>query len=161
MKKVAKYLPLILLFCSGCSKAALDSVPFPDGEVFKNESVTESQWQALNVVGSAWQLGAYYHKKQGKWEEKKNVDMTYDFFSSDSVRVSICTFSLNPHSDGEDIVTEVNAWSFDASQSTLTIGTSSFSVLDARADSFYLLQDLFREDVFCVGQYKLGKLVRR
>ena len=161
MKRFAKYLPLIILFCSGCGKTSLDSVPFPEGEGFKNEKVTEAQWQALNVVGSVWQLSACYHKKQGKWEDINNVDISCDFFSSDSVRVSISYFSLDPHSEAVDYVSEVNAWSFDASQSTLTIGTSSFSVLDARADSFYLLQDLFREDVFCVGQYKLGKFIRR
>lgn len=162
MRRIISYsLAYVFLLLTGCGKVSLDSVPFPSGEDFQYEPATEAQWNDLGLIGSTWQLDAFYEKgKISKWQERKDVRITYSFLSSDKVKVMVSYFSTNPHKDGPNVLSEVREWSYDSTKALLTIGKESSTMLDAQKDSFYLLRDLSQNDFICIGQYELAKFVR-
>ena len=127
-----------------CNRVDLENVPLPAGEAIKNEPVTEAQWSALQLDNGSWELQYCYKKEKGKWNKNEKLAMHYAFSLPDLVAYSISRLQSPGIDGGCDKGTD--KWSFDLASSSITISGINYKMVDAGADSFFLVQNA-KEDV--------------
>ena len=148
MKIFAKISALFLAVCMAavaCNKVDLENVPLPEGETIKNEPVTEAQWGALQLDNGSWELQYCFQKENGKWNKKDKLAIHYAFSLPDQVAYSIDYLQDSPDLDG-GCDKGTDKWSFDLASSSIMISGINYKMVDAGADSFFLVQNA-KEDV--------------
>ena len=138
MKLSVKFLIAALgglsLLVAACSKVNPEEEPLPNGKLLSTEKITDSQWEALAVTGNVWSLSSRYEFKKGEWKSTETVSRTV-FYFRDGAIVSYWVNSSGVMDSGKD------RWSYDLSQSELSVGTTRYKMFPNGKDSLFLLKD--------------------
>lgn len=148
-----------------CSKMPQETIPLPQGESLQKEPITKAQWDALNIEDGQWVSEYCLRKQWGSWEEYPET-VTYRFSLPDEVEYIQQILSGRQGQDGTVASRASLKWRFDEDDSSLVIITSeewkeTYTVLDAGADSFYLLRNVKQDgDLLSSVSWILYKFVR-
>ena len=148
-----------------CSKMPQETIPLPQGESLQKEPITKAQWDALNIEDGQWVSEYCLRKQWGSWEEYPET-VTYRFTLPDKVEYNSSIDKGQHGKDGAVATYATLTWRFDADSSMLIINTSdkwteSYTILDAGADSFYLLRNVKQDgDLLSSVSWILYKFVR-
>jgi hypothetical protein len=167
MKRICVVFVLLTLglLLAACNKMPQENIPLPEGETMQMEPITKVQWEALRIEDGQWASVYCMRKKWGEWEEYPE-SVAYRFSLPDAVEYYSRIHNGREGVDGGGELTRANyKWRFDAESSSVVITTSekwdeSYTVLDAGADSFYLLRNVKDGDLLSSVSWILYKFVR-
>ena len=115
---------------AGCSKVNPENEVLPTGKTLSKEKISDSQWQNLGLSGNVWKLTGLYEFKKGEWTKVETPAVSIYYFR-DPANVSYWA----------NLQSGTVKWSYDLSESVLSIGATAYKMFPNGNRALYLMKD--------------------
>lgn len=115
---------------ASCSKVDPESEVLPTGKTLSKEKITDSRWESLGIVGNVWKLTGLYEFKKGEWSKVETPSISIFYFRDPS---NVSYWQGLQGGNGR--------WSYDLSESVLSIGSTAYKMFPHGNKALYLMKD--------------------
>ncbi len=115
---------------AGCAKVNPEDEVLPTGKTLSKEKITDARWAALGLEGNVWKLTGLYEFKKGEWTKVETPSISIYYFRDLS---NVTYWQGFQGGNGR--------WSYDLSQSELSLGSTVYKMFPSGNKALYLMKD--------------------